>query len=274
MESQEYQIFFQKIKALTGIDLNAYKSSQMERRLRTLMSRSEAGGFLAYARLLERDPQRLQEFKDFITINVTEFFRNPEKYRELKELVLPALLRSSPSLRVWSAGCSMGAEPYSLAIILDELTPGQRHHILATDVDATILSRAREGIYTERDIQNVDKSRRLKYFRKVNGGFQIIPEIRERVRFQQHDLLLDPFGNNFDLILCRNVVIYFTEKAKDELYHKFHRALKPGGVLFVGGTECIIKPRELGFEPFSPFFYRKTVSSQNREEVTHESGVH
>lgn len=274
MESQEYQIFCQKIKALTGIDLNAYKSSQMERRLRTLMSRSDAGGFLAYARLLERDPQRLQEFKDFITINVTEFFRNPEKYHELKELVLPALLRSSPSLRAWSAGCSMGAEPYSLAIILEELTPGQRHHILATDVDANILSRAREGLYTERDLQNVDKSRRLKYFRKVNGGFQIVPEIRERVRFQQHDLLRDPFGNNYDLILCRNVVIYFTEKAKDELYLKFHRALKPGGVLFVGGTECIIKARELGFEPFSPFFYRKTVPSQNRKEVTHESGVH
>lgn len=238
------------------------------------MCRANAEGLLAYARLLERDPHRLQEFKDFITINVSEFFRNPEKYRELNELVIPTLLRSSPRLRVWSAGCSNGAEPYSVAIILEELTPGQRHYILATDLDATILARAREGLYTERDIQNVVKSRRLKYFQQVNGGFQIIPAVRERVEFRQHDLLRDPFPDHFDLILCRNVVIYFTERAKEELYLKFHRALKPGGVLFVGGTECIIKARDLGFDPFSPFFYRKTLPSRNREEVNHESGIH
>lgn len=273
MDNREYELFRRKIKSLTGIDLNVYKSRQMERRLHMIMSRTNAGSLLAYAGLLEQDPARLDEFRDLITINVTEFFRNPEKYRELKETVLPSLLRSSSRLRVWSAGCSHGAEPYSVVIILDELTPARRHYVLATDLDASVLARARQGVYSERDLQNVEEPRRSRYFQPVTGGFQITPALRERVRFHRHDLLQDPFEGDFDLILCRNVVIYFTEKAKEELYLKFLRALKPGGVLFVGGTECIFRARDIGLEPFSPFFYRKIPQAAGPEAVVHETGV-
>lgn len=253
----EYEFFCRKVRTLTGIDLTSYKKPQMDRRLRSLMARLNVGGYAAYARLLERDPARLQEFRDFITINVSEFFRNPEKFAELKRLVLPELLRASPKLKVWSAGCSNGAEAYTLAIILDELTPGRRHDILAVDIDEQALAQARAGVYAPAELKNLSRSQLLRYFTPAGGGYRVKDEMRAGIRFQRGDLLADRFETGFDLIVCRNVVIYFTEAAKTGLYAKFHAALRPGGVLFVGGTESILNAKELGFTSVAPFFYRK-----------------
>lgn len=252
-----YEEFRRTLIGRTGIDLDCYKGTQMERRLQTIMRRVGLSDLASYARLLAHDADRLKEFQDFLTINVSEWLRNPEKWDELKAEILPRLRQENPRLRIWSAGCSNGSEPYSLAMLLEELEPGGGGRIYATDLDEEILKAARAGIYSEKDLRNVPLARRTKFFEMRDGLLAVRPELKARITFERQNLLADPFPVDQDLILCRNVVIYFTEAVKDELYRKFHRALRPGGILFVGGTESLLRAREFGFESVSPFFYRK-----------------
>ena len=142
-------------------------------------------------------------------------------------------------------------------MIMRELTPGKSHRILASDLDIEILAKARAGVYTENELKAVTPARLAKYFDKNNGKYAVKKEIKTSIEFKRHNLLKDPFESNFDLILCRNVVIYFTEKAKDQLYSNFLKALKPGGILFVGATEAILNFRKLGYTSYKPFFYQK-----------------
>jgi len=251
-----YHIFRKTVYDLTGIDLDCYKGTQMERRLQTIMRRAGVHDLTDYARLLSTTPARVKEFQDFLTINVSEWLRNPEKFDELGRVVLPELLSRNPRLRIWSAGCSNGSEPYSIAMVLDEIDPAGRHYILATDLDEEILKVARAGTYTEKDIKSVSPLRRARYFTQQGDLFTVKPALKAKVQFERQNLLSDAFPFELDLILCRNVVIYFTEEAKDDLYRRFHRALRPGGMLFVGGTESLLKARDMGYASASPFFYR------------------
>jgi chemotaxis protein methyltransferase CheR len=228
----------------------------MERRLQTIMRRAGQPDLTAYAGLLRANAVRLKEFQDFLTINVSEWLRNPEKFEELKTAILPELLRRSPRLKIWSAGCSNGSEPYSVAMLLKELDPNGQHTILATDLDEEILKVARAGTYTDKDIKGVLPARRNRFFTQQGDLYTVRPELKAMVQFQRQNLLSDPCPHDVDLILCRNVVIYFTEEAKDELYRRFHRALKPDGILFVGGTESLLRARDLGYAAAFPFFYR------------------
>ena len=161
---REYYYFMTKIKKLTGIDLGQYKSSQMQRRLKSLLNRSGMRNFVEYYKLLERDRQALQSFLDFITINVSEFFRNPDKFEELKTNILPGLLARQDEVRIWSAGCAHGAEPYSVAIIMDELASSKPYSIWATDIDASILEKAKQGACRDVDVKNVSRQRLINYF--------------------------------------------------------------------------------------------------------------
>lgn len=251
-----YPAFRNTVLSLTGIDLDCYKGTQMERRLQTIMRRAAVSDLGAYARLLASNPARVKEFQDFLTINVSEWLRNPEKFEELQQNILPSLLSQSPRLKIWSAGCSNGSEPYSVTMLLEELDPGGRHQVIGTDLDEEILKAARSGIYTDKDIKGLSPLRRSRFMTQVGDRFQVKPELRSRVQFERQNLLSDPFPTDVDMILCRNVVIYFTEEAKDQLYRRFHQALKPGGILFVGGTESLLRAREFGYAAVSPFFYR------------------
>ncbi|MDQ3809927.1 MAG: protein-glutamate O-methyltransferase CheR, partial [Chloroflexota bacterium] len=209
---------------------------------------------------LEHSPERRREFRDYVTINVSEFFRDGSRFGDLERKVLPALLEGSAGLRVWSAGCSIGAEPYSMAIILSELAARGSHRILATDIDDAILERARAGgDYLASDVRNVGVHRLARWFtRQADGRYRVGPQPRAMITFQRHDLLRDRYPTGpFDLIACRNVVIYFTEPAKERIYHGFARALRPGGVLFVGGTEALMRPQTLGLQVIGAGFYRK-----------------
>ena len=134
-----YAYFLRAVRRLTGVDLSCYRQGQLRRRLEALVQRVGVDSFSAYGRLLEKDPKRLQEFRDYFTINVSEFFRDADRFRHLEKQVLPGLLAGRPNPRIWSAGCSIGAEPYSLAILLEELAPRGAHRIVATDVDRTVL---------------------------------------------------------------------------------------------------------------------------------------
>lgn len=240
-----------------NIDLSAYKSNQLHRRILSLMSRVGVNTVDEYITLLKSDAGQKQKFLDFITINVSEFFRNPEIFDEFKEKMKTELLKDKRPLNIWSAACSIGAEPYSLGIILDELTPGIRHRILATDIDSTILDRAAKGQYVYSEIKNVNKQYIDKYFRSEGDKYSIDSKIKNMVTFKKHDLILNSYERDFDVIVCRNVVIYFNQDIKEQIYEKFSKSLKKGGLLFVGATESIYNYKEFGFEKASTFIYRK-----------------
>ena len=249
---------FKKILAqMAGIDLAAYKSQQMDRRLHSLMAVWGVKDYDEYLRVLQTDDVRFNEFQKKLTINVSEFFRNPERYAELVSTVLPELAQADRRLRFWSAGCANGAEPYTLAILARESGYEHSVRILATDVDRESLRRAHDGLYTQGEVRNVPPVILGKYFVAGERFYRLADEIREMVDFRRHNLLLDRFDTDFDLILCRNVVIYLTETAKEHLYHQFCQALKPGGYLMVGGTEPLLNFKEFGLDNPLTAFYRK-----------------
>ncbi len=258
MNETEYHLLKKKIHELLNVDINAYKSQQMRRRLDAFVEREAPRGAFLFCKQLEQNAEQLQALRDMLTINVSEFFRDAPQFDVLRSTVLPDQLREGGKLKIWTAACSHGAEPYSVAILLDELRAGAGHRILATDLDATILAQATAGgPYRANEIRNVSKSRLMKYFTPEGTGHKIVEEIRERVEFREHNLLSDPFEKGFDLILCRNVMIYFSAEVKQQLFQRFHASLRPGGVLFLGGTEAMLGEDADGFEKLSTNFYRK-----------------
>lgn len=255
----DFLLFKEKMHQSFKLDLNSYKESQLKRRLDNMMTRHKvkAGDYAGFFRLLSSDARAYKDFLDTLTINVSEFFRDRAMFEFLEQKVFPALLKSKRVLKIWSAACSSGAEPYSMSIILDELTPGLRHRIEGSDIDRNILKAAEEACYSPDQVRNVSGPRQVKYFRREGNLYHLNESIRKTVNFRQHDLLLDLFGQGYDLIACRNVTIYFTREAQEKLNDKFYRALNPGGVLFIGASEIIFNYRELGFEKLSSCFYQK-----------------
>lgn len=256
----DYDGFCLVIRKHAGLDLLAYKRGQMERRIRVMAERAGADNLQAFAHLLTQDPLALQDFLRHVTINVSEFFRNGEKFEELRDVILPDLLRRHSRLSIWSAGCSFGAEPYSVAMILQEMMANVSFRIHATDIDSAILDRARTGIFTQEEVKSLSSQQLQRYFIPVEGGYQVTPSLQRTIHFSQHDLLRDECPQQLDLILCRNVVIYFSDEAKYRLFCRFFHALRPGGYLFIGSTERITDAGQIGFVSPRPFFYQKPIN--------------
>lgn len=253
----DYTGFIQNIKKSTGIDLAQYKEAQMKRRLTTLRNKNGFLTFDAFFSAMQANKSLFYEFLDKMTINVSEFWRNPNRWEVLRDTVLPSLSSGKSRLRVWSAACSTGEEPYTLSMILADMGLLQNTYLLATDIDEGALAKAAEGLYLDRSLKDVPQDVARRYFTPEGAVFRFDKKLKAAVTFKKQNMLLDPFEENFDLIVCRNVMIYFTEKAKHDLYHKFAKALRPGGILFVGSTEQIFSPSQYGLEPADTFFYRK-----------------
>lgn len=262
MDEVTYSLVKQSVRSLLNINLDYYKDQQVRRRLDYWLIRCNAADWPAYFQRLSLEPAELGRFRDYLTINVSKFFRDPERWEYLEKHILPGLVQevrpASGRLHIWSAGCSIGAEPYTLAMLLHERAAQTRCDLLATDLDRGALARARAGgPYSEEDIQNVSPARRGAYFKEGGAPFFVAERLRQSIRFQEHDMVAEPFQSGFDLIVCRNVVIYFTAETKLELYRKFHQALRPGGILFLGGTEIIPQPHTLGFANLGISMYRR-----------------
>lgn len=255
---QEYLYLQRTLRDVSGLDLRAYKERQMMRRLRGFTSRKGLSSLRELAEAVRHDRELRQQLTDYLAINVTEFFRNPERFDDLAKNVLPKLLERWSSLRIWSAGCSIGSEPYSLAILLEELNAGgpEKHRVLGTDIDREALEEARQAVYTEDRLKEVSPERRRRFFTRLpDGRWQVNERVRRYVTFAQHNLLEDPYPQDQHLILCRNVIIYFTEKAKKEIFTKMAAGLAPGGYLLVGSTETIFYPERYGLKSAAPFLY-------------------
>ncbi|SDJ67431.1 CheR family methyltransferase [Sediminibacillus albus] len=253
----DYQEFIALVYKKTGLDLNLYKEVQMKRRLNTLREKRGYQDFVAYYHALSSDNMLLKEFLDRVTINVSEFYRNYARWEVLEKKILPNLLKKKKKLKIWSAACSTGEEPYTLAMIMHQYVNPSDINIVATDLDESVIERAKTGIYPERALKEVPAPVRKKFFKQEGPFYKVEDSVKQCVTFKKHNLLSDGFESNFDLIVCRNVLIYFTETAKQEIYHKFSNSLNNQGIFFVGSTEQIFHPDQYGFEVIDNFFYQK-----------------
>ena len=254
----DYEYFKKAVYDLTKIDLNAYKEKQMKRRIDTLIAKHRVTGYDNYIKLLKTDRERFEEFVNYLTINVSEFYRNPSQWEVMDKEIIPELIQKfGRNLKIWSAACSTGDEPYSLVMALSRHLPLNQIKIFATDLDKQVIAKAKVGLYSEKSIAAVPDDLKRKYFTKVGPSYQISEEIKSRVEFKEHNLLQDTYPTNYHMIVCRNVLIYFTEEAKDEVFVKFQKSLAKGGFLFIGSTEQIINYKEIGLERKSSFYYVK-----------------
>jgi len=254
----DYEYFKKEILKLTSIDLNCYKERQMKRRIETLIRNKHLSGYDKYIAAMRDDRQLFDEFLSYMTINVSEFFRNPEQWTYLEKDVLPDLIKKfGKNLKIWSAACSTGEEPYSLVMTLSKYFPLNQIKIYATDIDKQCIEKAKVGLYAEKAIANVSEELKTKYFTKIGSAYKIRDEIKQCVTFQQHDLLKDVYPRNCHLIVCRNVLIYFTEETKEDLFRRFYQYLAPGGIFFIGSTEQIMNYKEIGYQRMNSFYYQK-----------------
>jgi chemotaxis protein methyltransferase CheR len=249
---EDFQALRVLVKSITGIHLSDQKRElvygRLTRRLRALQLRS----FAEYRERLQRDTQELAELCNAITTNLTSFFREPHHFQYLHDHVLAPLIagrRSEPRLRIWSAGCSTGEEPYSIAMTVLEALPDPGRwdvRILATDLDSEVLQRARRGVYPAERTANLSAERLQRFFteRQEAGGSsrQIKPEVAGLVTFKQLNLIHAlPMKGPLDAIFCRNVVIYFDKDTQRELFARIARLQRPGDLLFLGHSESLFK---------------------------------
>lgn len=254
----QYESFKEKILKKTGIDLSSYKEKQMKRRIESLAGRNGFTDLNLYFAALDKNEDLFKEFINYMTINVSEFYRNPEQWKVVQTRIFPDVIKRKGKIKIWSAACSTGEEPYTLTMILSQFLPLSKISITATDIDKEAMEKAKRGIYAKSSVKSVPKEIVSKYFTETpEKMLKISDEIKKCVSFRQHNLLKDSYGDGYDLIVCRNVMIYFTEEAKAVIYQKFSDALAKDGILFVGSTEQIISPQKFRLKPLKTFFYGK-----------------
>ncbi len=247
--------YIQKDKSL---DFHQYRPSFIQRRIDTRLRATGCETYLDYYRLLKRDGGEVEKLVHVLTIHVSEFFRDPSVFRTLRHKILPYLLKRKERtgqrlVRFWSAGCAQGEEPYSLAMIALEANAEFRGkfsiRVYATDIDEEIIEEARRGVYEIGKIRNLPRLYRRKYFEALGGEFyKIKDEVEKIVKFKFHDMLSEPPLKYIDILLCRNVIIYFSREERGLIIKKFYEALHPGGYLVLGKTETLSKAKELGFK--------------------------
>lgn len=240
----DYELFKKQVFGLTQIDLSCYKERQMKRRIDALITKCKITSYEEYIRLLKTDKVRLDEFVAYLTINVSEFYRNPEQWKLLEDEMLPYLFeRFGNDLHIWSAACSTGDEPYTLVMLLAKFIPLDKIHVYATDIDRQVLEKAQIGIYDEKSLKGLPKEFVSKYFTQVSDrSYQISDQIKRCVKFCQHNLLKDRYPKECDLIVCRNVMIYFTEEAKRRYIKSLMHPLKKTGC-------CLLEVQNRSYRP-------------------------
>jgi len=234
-----------QIAGARGLTCDGYKPSCLRRRLAVRMRARGVHTYAAYSEILRSDAREYDRLLAALTINVTKFFRNREAWDALASAFLPRLWGESGGVRCWSAGCASGEEPYTLAILLLEYAAATGSDVAscavdATDLDPTALRRATEAAYRAPALDETPAPILARYFTGTDPRTPV-PAVRELVHFQSHDLLREPPpAPPYDLIACRNVVIYFERPNQERLYQRFADALRPGGVLVLGKVETLV----------------------------------
>jgi chemotaxis protein methyltransferase CheR len=259
VRADDYDVFCAAVRRICGIDLSQYKRGQMERRIRTFAERRGMTKLSEYSGLLGDSKEELESFLDRVTINVSQLWRNPEQWKLLSNTLLPEFAGGGRTrIKAWSAGCSYGAEAYTLAAVCAEALPKVRAEIVGTDIDSRMVERARAGIFSIEDARDAPRAQRARWFTERDGKLHADSKLRASCRFETGDLLtMRPPRKTYDLVLCRNTVIYFTPEVKDALHERLAETVVVGGYFMVGSTERIADPAALGLEIAHPFVYRR-----------------
>lgn len=255
----EYLMLCERVHKVSGVDLLQYKRQQMERRIRTWATRRGTPDLTAYTDRLASEPAELEAFLDRVTINVSEMWRHPEQFGHVERTILPELAAAGP-VRMWSAGCSYGAEAYTLAAISRHAAARADVSIKGTDLDGRMVKRGRQGIFTAADARLAPRDMLKRYFDPLpEDGWAAKPELKRLMTFEVGDLLRMPIREGgHELVFCRNTVIYFNQEARDALHERLVKSLRVGGYLVVGTSERVSNARGLGLVSPFPFIYRKT----------------
>jgi two-component system, chemotaxis family, CheB/CheR fusion protein len=251
----EFEALLAYLKVSRGFDFTAYKRTSLMRRVQVRMQTLGISRFAAYLDLLQVDAEEFTRLFNTILINVTSFFRDPANWEYLRDEILPDLIGApgvTTPIRVWSAGCASGEEAYSIAILLAEAMGSdafrERVKIYATDVDEEALAQARPAVYGARAVEDVPAPLLERYFDRQDDRFAISKELRRAVIFGRHDLIQDAPISRVDLLVCRNCLMYFNTEAQARILSRFHFALVPRGVLFLGKAETLLA-QSATFEP-------------------------
>jgi len=247
------------------LDINNYKDKCIKRRIAVRVRANRCKTAEEYVDLLKRRTSELESLLKTLTINVTQFFRNPLAFDKMREDIFPLIFKKkaeeqNPPLKIWSVGCSSGEEPYTLAIILKEYFKKELMQfpavIVATDFDAEVIAKAREGIYQEKSLEEVPVHLKEKYFVPLDrGNFSIVPQIKEMVTFKRRNILQDELHDKQDLIICRNMLIYFSREQQGAILDKLTKSLAMNGFLILGKAETLVSNSRNNFQ---------TVSSRER----------
>ena len=240
---------FEKYRSLiykeSGITFTQTNRSILESRLKERLREKSIDSVKSYYDVILKDQGELKGFLDSITTNLTRFFRNQAHFDALEHFVVPEIMKikrtsGGTTIKIWSAGCSTGEEPYTIAMLLSEiLPPTWKYEIVASDLSLKCLMTAKEGFYAESRIVGIPDSYLKKYFDKVDDGYKIRPQISSAIRFDYHNLNNDSGLRGMDVVFCRNVIIYFDDAAQTAVINRFWESMSPKSFLFIGHSESL-----------------------------------
>jgi len=243
LNDADFDLYRKMIYDASGITFTPTNRSILESRLKERLREKNIESVRTYYDLIVKEEGEKKAFLDAITTNLTRFFRNQAHFDALEKHVIPELQKiktSTAPIKIWSAGCSTGEEPYTIAMLLNEvLRPPWRYEIVASDLSLKCLMTAKEGFYSESKIVGIPDDYLKKYFDKVDGGFKVRPEIQSKIRFDYHNLKNDSGLQGMDIVFCRNVIIYFDEAAQTAVMNRFWNAMAGKSFLFIGHSESL-----------------------------------
>ena len=268
LTKKQFETLAKIIYNKSGIHIPETKSMMIVSRLNSVLLKHSLKNYDEYIKYVKQDlnGERISELLNAVSTNLTYFYRESKHFEFFKTVVLPEMSKEEKKyreLRIWSAGCSTGEEPYTLSIIMNDFF-GENYKfwnagVLATDIDTNVILTAKQGVYTPEKLAKLPPVYKLSYFvRLKDGNFKLRKEIVNDVLFKRFSLMNPfPFKKQFHAIFCRNVMIYFDKKTVENLIKKFYKILLPGGYLFIGHSETINRAQNKDFEYIMPACYRK-----------------
>lgn len=239
----DFDQYRELIYAESGITFTPTNRSILESRLKERLREKGLDSVKTYIEIIKKDKEELKGFLDSITTNLTRFFRNQAHFDALEKYVIPKVKefkRMPGTIRIWSAGCSTGEEPYTIAMLLSEiLPPPWNYEITASDISLKCLMTAKEGFYSENRIVGIPPNYLIKYFDKVKDGYKVKPALQSKIKFDYHNLKNDSGMRNLDIVFCRNVIIYFDEAAQNVVINHFWDSMASKSFLFIGHSESL-----------------------------------
>ncbi|XHH07896.1 MAG: CheR family methyltransferase [Candidatus Bathyarchaeia archaeon] len=252
LENMSFQRLKKNLQEKVGVNFSGYRDEYLKRRMNIRLRATNTNTFGRYLQYLAKNPDEYNILLNEITVNYTTFMRDNDVYRYLEYQILPKIFQKSP-VRIWSAGCASGEEPYSLAIlthkILGDKLASHNVTIYASDIDKDALSKASKGEYQEKQVQGINRLLVDNYFTKEDGVYKVKNHVKQLIRFEEFDLMKPALHTNLDLILCRNVMIYFSREGQQKVHMNFYNALRDGGYFVSGKAEILSGEPAVKFVP-------------------------